>query len=473
LVTLVVSAVFAFFVAQGSWLFAVVLVAGAVFLLLGLARPVFLTVLWIVGMPTIFVFGNNILADIAILNVDRGLYLVLAGFLVARLLLNPKSMQSPSAVEMAMGAYLIVILGSWSTTLEGKDFDTIWFDVALLFQGFLMPYTAFVISRNIDWTPTLIRRVLWSLLGVGAYEIIAGLSQYFLSWSFFAPQQFQIIHLDRMTGSFTSSLPYGMVLMITLLLAMVLYLHTRGWLGKVVIGAVMFGLVLCVVLAQGRGVWLTGFVALIYVFIRCPRIRPLIGSGAVLAAVASPFLFADLIEPQSLSDRIGHESPIFNRVALYATALNMIGDHPIFGFGFGWATFAENKSLYYDSWGQVSAQWAAGPGVPHNEFLHTTILTGFVGLAAFLALLWSSWRLLVRALRQARDVDPLRADLALFLQGGFIVFVGNMLFLDMMLLPYVLVLMFFLLGIVARVPDARSLANAAMGDDDRVPASFT
>jgi hypothetical protein len=76
---------------------------------------------------------------------------------------------------------------------------------------------------------------------------------------------------------------------------------------------------------------------------------------------------------------------------------------------------------------------------------------GAVGLLAYLALVRASWQLLSAAARH--DGDPLRADLALFIQAAFVVLAISAQVHDIMYVSDAQIVFFFLMGIVAHNPD--------------------
>lgn len=461
LFTLLASSFFAYSIAKEFWLGAIAVVGGTAVALIGMSRPLLLTMAWLIGMPTVFVFGNEILASVPILNVDRALYLVVAGFFLARLIFRPSSVQRPSAAEKAMVLYLAIILLSWITTLDDKPFRELKEDIVLLLEAFFMPYTAFVLARNVDWTPALVKTCLFALLFVAAYQVMAGFAQYLFDLYIFHPQRFTLQHTDRLTGSFVNSLPYGILMSIFFFLILFLYLYSKDQLLKIGLMALAVAVLLCIVLSKGRGAWLGLMVGCAYVFLYCPRIRPVLGPATVVACLGGPLLLPFVVDLSELSSRLTDAAPIFNRVALYATSFEMIKDRPWFGFGFGMDTFNNYKSLYYASWAGVPAQYAAVVFVPHNEFLRIMVLMGIPGLLAYLLLLWTLYRPLAVAVKRFADSDTFTADLAVFLIAGFLVVLVNMMFLDMMGVPPVLITSMFLYGMGIRLAELRAEAEGS------------
>lgn len=452
--------IFAYTIAVGSWAGVGLVAAGCAAVYVGATRPLLLAMVWIVGTPTVFLVTDRALTTIPIVTTGRALFAILVGFLAMRLLSKPSSFQRPGPMERAMAVYLIVIAVSWAMTLTGKNFEVVRQDIYLLVEGFVMPFVAFVVARNVDWSPELIKRVMWALVAVGVFEIVIGLYEYATGVNFFFAKRLELAHVDRVTGSFSNALAYGMVLGITFFCSLFLYLHTKSRPIRIVLAVMAFGFLLCLLLSEGRAVWLSVPIGLVLVYARCRAIRPLLGGALAIAVVAALVVVPYAVDFQALDERLNEMGSVYNRIALNATSLSMIAAKPWLGFGFGINTFQMNKAAYYSSWGDVSAQWASYPTVPHNEFLMVTVMMGVVGLLAYGALLWASWGLLSRTSREARSTDPLRADLALFVQASLLVLLINALFMDVMLVPYVLMMMFFLMGIVARQPEALSVPVA-------------
>lgn len=452
LFALLVSTVFAYAIATGFWLGVAAVGGGLVLVVLALTRPLALTMLWVIGFPTVFVLINNMITAVPVLTVERALFLLLAGLLVAHALLNPDSLRRPGAIEKAMLLYLGVVLISWFTTFGDKTGDEIKNDVVQLGEGLLMPFTAFLLARNTPWTQRLAMQCLVALLlTVGLYEVMAGLAQYYLDLRIFQPPDVEGLHADRMNGTFLNSLPYGIVLATLYFVALFCFLHSKGAGVRALMLAVGLALLLCIVLSKGRAVWLAMIVANLYVFLRCRPIRPLLGAAAVIGLVSAPVVLPLFVNFSELSQRLGDNSPVYNRITAWATSVEMIKDRPLFGFGYGSQTFGKYKSDYYSTWGNVPASYATYPVVPHNEFLNVLVMMGLPGLAAFCLLLWALWRTLAKASKPPGAAMGIASDLAIFVQAAFIVVVVNLLFMDMVGNPYVMVLILFLIGVATRL----------------------
>ena len=468
LVALGASLIFAYFIATEFWLGAAAIVGMIALALMLMSAPLAIAVIWITGMPTLFILGDNAVSAIPFLTLGRAFFLILMGWLLLRFLLATDTLHPADAVEKSMAALLLVIAVSWSLTLGDKIPQVVRNDIVLLIHGFLMPFAAFLVGRNSDWTERKIKTVLWIfVVYIGLYMIAAGVMQHFLNWTFFAPNHSDSLHPDRMTATFTNALEFGVVVTTVLCVAVLLLVHTKARTAQFFLFALIAGLALCTVMSQGRGAWLAVLLALAYIGLKSPRTRGLLALGTVLCVLAGLVLLPVIAETDDLTRRLQTSSTLHDRVGTWATSINMIIHKPLFGFGFGSDTFYMNKSDFYDAWGQLSRQVGSYGSLPHNEFLHVAVLMGIVGLVPYVCLLVILWRTASGSHERARDRRPFDADLAIIAQAGLIILIVNGLFLDLSPFYYGQVPVFFLLGIVAR----KQLPTKRTADRPRASAS--
>jgi O-antigen ligase len=447
---LLASLTIGYFLATGFFVGAAAVFGLIVGVMLGIAQPMFLIMAWVIGVNTVFPFGNAALSAVPLINADRALFLLLAGLLTLRAMVATESMKPLTRVEKAMFIYLAIVLVSWATTLPDKGQDAMRKDLALIMDGFFMPVFAYLLARNMNWTPRLLKVVLWAMvLLIGGYAIFSGLLQDLFGWRFYyAETAADVTHPDRITGPFVNALMYGMVLALMLLFAFMLFLHSRDPMVRVSLVFIALGLLVFIVLSKGRAVWLSVPISLMMVFFLNRRSRPLLVTMVIIGVLTGPLLVPLLTDVDVLIQRLTQASPVYNRFAAVPTAINMWSDYPIFGIGFGYNSYNLLKPEYYASFAGVSAQFASFPSVPHNEVVHVLVLMGVVGLAAYLWMLWTVWSMLGRVRRAWKQENALISDFALFTQAGFLVLLLNAMFMDLMLIPQVLILYFFVAGMV-------------------------
>ena len=434
--------------------------------------PVVAAMLWSAVLPALPAFGNQLFASVSVLKTDRLAYLLAAGAMVFQALRQPRSLQPLGRVERAMAIYLAVVLVSWGVTLPNKGMVAFKQDADFLLTCFLMPFTAFLIARNVEWTSRRVVTCIWVLVGgVGLFLLLLGTVQYAYDWNFLVRPVMRSVHPDRAKGTFDNAVPYGVVLLILLTLALFLYGRSARRGARLVLWPIAFGLLQCIVASKTRAVWLALPVVFLILAVQHPRIRFL--AIALTADLALQVLLAPAVglDFWGLHTRLVQASPVYNRVAASATAWNMIEHKPLFGFGFGISTFQTDKPDFYSSWGNVAPDWAVLPQNPHNDILNVMVLMGMVGLLPYLALLWASWQVLWERSRRGA-ADAANRELASFVQAIFLtlLIVGQS--HSVMYMSYPQIVLFFLLGIVARQPAAAVRLVEAGQRADTVPAGW-
>jgi O-antigen ligase len=157
-----------------------------------------------------------------------------------------------------------------------------------------------------------------------------------------------------------------------------------------------------------------------------------------------------LVQWDTIERRLTDISPIYNRLALWGTALNMAAHNPVLGVGYGYRTFNDAKLEYLVQVGPSAlARYALEPGVPHNEFLHVLATTGIVGFAAHAAVIYQAWRLARRRRRADVPAGETASALPVYVQAMLLVYIVSGMFAELFYFKYFLTLIFFMLGVLA------------------------
>ena len=186
---------------------------------------------------------------------------------------------------------------------------------------------------------------------------------------------------------------------------------------------------------------------------RIPLGGVLAGAAALIAVIAVAFA----ISAPQLNDRLAGkgrvaDANVASRQALWEGALRMAGDRPLLGVGPG--RFGAEAPVYVRN----SPLDIKDP-VVHNSYLHVLAETGVLGLAAFVAFLFSTWRLLVRARGRAiADEDAEGRRLITAMQAAMVVALVSAAFLSVQLTTP-----FWLFGALATVVSAGARAAEVPG----------
>lgn len=192
-----------------------------------------------------------------------------------------------------------------------------------------------------------------------------------------------------------------------------------GW-GLVVLALLM------VIGTGARGAWL-GALAVVVIFLVLLRDRRLLVIAGVGAALAIAIGLA-IVPPELLADRLrqGFDTSL-RTTGTWGPALEMIGERPLLGFGYG-------NDVFHAEFNQRAAtatHWSFRQSIgPHSFFLATAFAAGGLGLLCLLAVLaLAIWRL-VGCLRQltkrlgGRDPSALSGVAMLAIVSGSYLIIG-------------------------------------------------
>ena len=436
----------AYFVGAADWIgvaMVLAVIGGGVLVLID---PKLIAMLWLAGQPTLFVFANNVASEVPFFTVERALFLVLLGLVMARAIFRSVPARAVSATEWAVLGFLAMLTVSFATTFAGKDVNTIRSDVALLFQCYLMPWLSVLIAARLDWTERDALRLLRVLAATGLLVVAIGASQRFAGLSWFTAQYFEVVHEGRIVGTFANAVEYGSVAVGLAILTLLLVFHLRDPFVKALWCLAAIAMIGAALLSLSRSPLVGAAAGLAFLFVRDPRIRPLLIAGGFVAAILGMIAIPLFLDTAGLMARITEIEPIYNRLALFATATQMVLDNPLTGVGFGRYGFADNKIDYLTGFGPVSAQWAADVGIPHLEYLHVAVLTGVIGGTLYLLAFAMLWRSLSRIARD-RAASPFVRRHAVYVQALLVSILVNGLFVDFMAYNYFAALVYFMVGV--------------------------
>jgi O-antigen ligase len=433
-----------------------------------------LPMLWIIGLPSFLLLAARTLPDLHIFKPDRVAFLIAIQPLIVLAWRRPNRLQRPGLVEAAMLMVLVVLVASWVTTIPGKPTLVIKQDADYLLSCFVMPFAAFVMARNADWTEERLPQDLWALIAALAiYFMVFGLIQSTVDWNFLVPASI-LQHPDRAKGPFDSAAPFGLLVVMLIVLTTLLFVVARQRSYRVAVVIMAIGLTQSLVASKTRAAWLALPAGLLIPFICYRKTRWL--AAILVADLAVQVFLVPAIQvrvlgrpertsassPQAppgeraaashgdylgLQERLVEEDPLYDRAAVTRIAVQMIRTHPLAGLGFGLWTFQSHKAEYYDALG-MDATYAVYPNNAHNDVLNVLVQVGIVGAAAYGLLVYAIARLVWRRYRSSSSL--LLRVLAVCTGALFIVLIVGAQFHSVMTMSYLQVLAYYFLGIVAR-----------------------
>ena len=249
--------------------------------------------------------------------------------------------------------------------------------------------------------------------------------------------------VDRIRGPYPSPNNLGLYLdrIVPLAVALALGAEDRRWRRLVAVASVV--LLLALALTYSIGSWLATGLALAAVLWLSGRRRLLAGLAGLAAAGA---LAVALLRPE----RVFSASTSSVRVLLWASALRMLADHPLFGVGLDNFLYlyspehAETPYMHPDAWREPNLSH------PHNVLLDWWLSLGLPGALALLWLLAFAAQLVGRA-RAATGGDPVGRALWLGLSAGLAAGLLHGLIDNSYFLPDLAALWWLQLGLLAEL----------------------
>lgn len=441
----------------------VAVILGAVWALaLTLHAPVLMLMAWIASGPLLSGWLGAALGDkIPALTPDRVLVFVLASVSAVRWLGRPARFTPPGPIDYAMGAFLAVAMVSMVASGGSPGVGGgLYRDFIFLAQSYGIPFTGFVLARNLIRTQRQFMWLLGALIFTDVLAAVLGLVQFLGGVTSFRPNRFETATTsERAMGVFASPIEFGYCMSTGLIIIMVLWLRTRRVGLRLVLAGLALPMMVAIVLAKSRAPWIGFALGAAVVSIYDARLRrAVIGAGVAgaVALVAAAVFLPQVMDLREFEARVFELSPILNRIALTATSVNMILAHPVFGWGFYRMAFIVNKPEFISNFGGIPTRFS-DPGVPHNEIMHVLVLVGVVGFLPYMMIFVNSFRMLIRSVRalpidslasQGGDVD-LRRDVVLITMATLVMFIFNGMSVDIGLFLHGSNQLYVLLGTAA------------------------
>lgn len=294
---------------------------------------------------------------------------------------------TPSPLNAHIGLYAFVVF--WSTvtsvSFSGSLFPGL---LTIAFVLFFFGVSSSGLEKHLD-------RVLWLLLAAGV-----GVSLYGFYQALF-PERYSDVWTDtdmfstiafRVYSTLANPNVLGEYLLLVIPVACAMVLASDSW-GKRLLSLAAAGIMgVCLILTYSRGCYLgLLFAAAVFLVLLDRRFLIL---GLIALALCPLYLPESVISRFTSIGNLADSSTSY-RVRIWLGAFAMLKDFGFSGVGYGSAAF---NTIYpmYASHG-VTAQHA------HNLFLQILCDSGIIGLAAFLGLIVSCYRMMFTAIRHEQD----------------------------------------------------------------------
>jgi O-antigen ligase len=277
-------------------------------------------------------------------------------------------------------------------------------------DALVLPFLLLVAARKLIRTTDRVDRMAVVLVVSGVVLAILGIAEkvggFDLAKKSGGAAQGIANAADVATGAFRIAGPYpwpetyGLSLVICLAATLYWLQLRRTW----VLGAFVLALeTTAIAFAFFRAIWIAAVIVVIAALgLRPQRFERLVGVVAVVG-VALLLISAPLTQNTQFSSRAGNTANINNRLATYATGLEVFASAPVFGVGFNQFAKAETRVHQVVVNGQPPNPFA------HNSFIWLLAEQGLFGALPLIIAAFAAFRLLRAYGRRARA----RADVLL------------------------------------------------------------
>lgn len=277
-------------------------------------------------------------------------------------------------------------------------------------MSILIPYSAFVLAKNIVTTRRQVRLTLWMLFALGVYYNVTAVAERYdfniLIW----PKEIRegyAGYINRSVGPFMHAPLFGTVIGMLLPLHLYFLATIRNRLGQVLLVVSLLVGLAGIAFTYTRGAWIAGGVALIVTAAlnRKAYLRYLL-PAAVLAPIMAIAVLG-LAQDKFMKERLENEDTVGSRFGTGVTVLRVWRDHPLFGVGY--FRFPHVRERYI--------QPVEIPGMPtiryiqfrhnaiHDIYLGPLAETGLFGMGLQVAIYLLIAKKLLRMLARQRDGD--------------------------------------------------------------------
>ncbi len=375
-------------------------------------------------------------AEGAVLPNDLLLPTVVGGWLMHGLLAGKVRLRS-SPLSWPLATMLLVFLLTFIAGANQLPFLTRREQVvsSLYIIRWLEYAALFFVAADILRGEKISRRVLFLLLGAAVTLAVLGFIQLrlFPDFRFMVPQGWDP-HIGRLLSTWFDPNFLGGFFSFAIVLAAGFALFSSGR-QRIVLWLVVSVLFAALVLTFSRSSY-AAFVASfgILTFLRSKRLLLLI--VAVMIAVVA---FVPRVQERVVG-AVNFDQTARLRLVSWQNALSVARDYPMTGIGYN--TYRYVQVTY----GFVRDPAEHSAGGSDSSLLTIFVTTGPVGLATYLWLLWASFSIAWKAYRHGHS--NLRRGLGLGVFAGFVSVAVHSFFINSLLFPHMLEVMFLMLGML-------------------------
>lgn len=361
------------------------------------------------------------------LYLDRMSLIWLALVFLIKYVAEQRKLQGPFTLEILLlmhGLYLLVqvVLG-----------DMYAFNAWTM--SVLIPYSAYVLAKNIITTRQQVRLTLWMLFALSVYYNVTAVAEKYDFNALIWPVEIRegyAGYVNRSVGPFMHAPLFGTVIGMLLPLHLYFLATIRSRLGKVLLVVSLLVGLAGIAFTYTRGGWIACGAALVVTagLNRKAYLRYLV-PAAVLAPIMAIAVLG-LAQDKFMKERLENEDTVGSRFGTGVTVLRVWRDHPLFGVGF--FQFQSVRERYIEPVeipGMATIRYVQfRHNAIHDIYLGPLAETGLVGMGLQGAIYFLIGKKLLRRRARQREGDHFANFVVPVFAGVFVGYLAGGLAID-------------------------------------------
>jgi O-antigen ligase len=438
-VALGLSAIIATTLTSPDWTVIITAVGIGFYVTAVLMNPLLGFLLWIATAPFARFLYLNIslgrgIPDLSLDRISAGFILVL---LMAQLAIRKRNLARLTRVDLVMVLFVIGSLISLPLAIAGPTAT-----IQAYFDAQLVPLIVYFLAKNLVSNKRTSRAFLVTIALMGAYLSALVIHEQLTGVILFYPAGRTIrytAHLRRVVGLL------GNPAFFAILLAMVLPFMLHGLVqakrrsSKAIYAILSAANLYAVYLCYNRAGWLAALLAMVYMAFFYKKFRRLFIPLLVLAGVVVAIMWPQISNSYVITERLTAEAPLDYRFNAIDIAMEMVSSNLVFGRGYG--NFGFLYAKYATDWTQTRVLPA-----PHNTYVNIFVSSGLAGIVPFIGTFAAIALQGLALWRKGRYRQGIDRPLLVCLNAAVIVYASTIFFSDIVAIPYVTSVFYFIVG---------------------------
>lgn len=424
-----------------DWQIVITAVGLSTYVVVALVNPLAGLFLWVSTSPfSRFLYLNISLGrGIPDLSLDRIAAAVIFVLIFAQLAIRKRAFPRLTVVDLLLVMFLIGSSISIPLATAGPTAT-----IQAYFDAQIAPMIVYFLAKNLVTNKRALRGFQVTLMLMAVYLAFLVIHEQLTGNILFYPVGRTVrytAHIRRVVGLLGNPAFFAMVLGMILPFVARALAEARDKRSRLFYLILAAGVIWAIYLCYNRAGWLAALLALLFMSAFYPRFRRLFLPALLVAGVTIAIYWGEISQSYVVTERLTAEAPVDYRFNAIDIAFRMVSSNLTFGRGYG--NFGYLYSKYASDWTQTRVLPA-----PHNTYINILVsagLAGFVPYVATFVAIFAQGLLLWRRSRFHQAVDR---TLLICMNGAVIVYASTIFFSDIVAVPYVTSVFFFIVGSV-------------------------